>query len=210
MSSEKDGVIIILSSPSGAGKTTLVKKIAKENNFKISISHTTRKPRTNEEEGKDYFFVSEEEFKNLINKNAFLEYAEVFENYYGSSKINVIKALNKGQNVIFDIDWQGTEQIKNQKLNYNLVTFFILPPSKEELFNRLKNRDMKDKNIVEERMKRFNEDINHWVNYDCVVINDDLEKCYFKIKNLINAEINDGSKDYDLDFIRNHVEKLTS
>ena len=208
MSSEKDGVIIILSSPSGAGKTTLVKKIAKENNFKISISHTTRKPRTNEEEGKDYFFVSEEEFKNLINKNAFLEYAEVFENYYGSSKINVIKALNKGQNVIFDIDWQGTEQIKNQKLNYNLVTFFILPPSKEELFNRLKNRDMKDKNIVDERMKQFNEDINHWVNYDCVVINDDLEKCYDEIINFINNKISKLDCNYDRIKIERHVEKL--
>ena len=208
MSLKKDGIIIILSSPSGAGKTTLVKKIAKENNFKISISHTTRKPRTNEEEGKDYFFVSEEEFKNLINKNAFLEYAEVFENYYGSSKINVIKALNKGQNVIFDIDWQGTEQIKNQKLNYNLVTFFILPPSKEELFNRLKNRDMKDKNIVEERMKRFNEDINHWVNYDCVVINDDLEKCYDEIINFINNKISKLDHNYDRIKIEKHVEKL--
>ena len=208
MSSEKDGIIIILSSPSGAGKTTLVKKIAKENNFKISISHTTRKPRTNEEEGKDYFFVSEEEFKNLINKNSFLEYAEVFENYYGSSKINVIKALNEGQNVIFDIDWQGTEQIKNQKLNYNLVTFFILPPSKKELFNRLKNRDMKDKNIVEERMKQFNEDINHWVNYDCVVINDDLEKCYDEIINFINNKISKLDCSYDRTKIEKHLEKL--
>ena len=141
MSSEKDGIIVVLSSPSGAGKTTLVKKIAKENNFQISISHTTRKPRTNEENGKDYFFISEEEFKNLINNKAFLEYAKVFENYYGSSKTNVIEALNKGNNVIFDIDWQGTEQIKNQNLNYKLITFFILPPSKTELFNRLKNRD---------------------------------------------------------------------
>ena len=126
MSSEKDGIIVVLSSPSGAGKTTLVKKIAKENNFQISISHTTRKPRTNEENGKDYFFINEEEFKNLINNKAFLEYAKVFENYYGSSKTNVIEALNKGNNVIFDIDWQGTEQIKNQKLDYKIITFFIL------------------------------------------------------------------------------------
>ena len=125
MSSEKDGVIVVLSSPSGAGKTTLVKKIAKENNFQISISHTTRKPRTNEINGKDYFFISEEEFKNLIKNEELLEYAKVFENYYGSSKTNVIEALNKGNNVIFDIDWQGTEQIKNQNLNYKLITFFI-------------------------------------------------------------------------------------
>ena len=210
MSSEKDGIIVVLSSPSGAGKTTLVKKIAKENNFQISISHTTRKPRTNEENGKDYFFTSEEEFKNLINNKAFLEYAKVFENYYGSSKTKVIEALNKGNNVIFDIDWQGTEQIKNQNLNYKLITFFILPPSKIELFNRLKNRDMKDKNIVEERMNQFNEDINHWKNYDCVVINDDLESCYNEIIKFINNRIENLDSSYDENKIKKHIVKLKS
>ena len=208
MSSEKDGIIVVLSSPSGAGKTTLVKKIAKENNFQISISHTTRKPRTNEENGKDYFFVSEKEFKNLINNKAFLEYAKVFENYYGSSKTNVIEALNKGDNVIFDIDWQGTEQIKNQKLNYKLITFFILPPSKTELFNRLKNRDMKDKNIVEERMKQFNEDIEQWENYDFVVINDELEKCYKEIIGFINKKKENLDSNYNKKNILNHIKKL--
>ena len=210
MSSEKDGIVVVLSSPSGAGKTTLVKKIAKENNFKISISHTTRKPRTNEENGKDYFFVSEEEFKNLISKNEFLEHAKVFENRYGSLRISVIETLNKGDNVIFDIDWQGTEQIKNQKLNYKLITFFILPPSKKILYERLTNRDMKNKIIVEERMEQFERDVLHWINYDYVVVNDDLKNCYSKIHNLINAEIYNGSKDYDPEFIRNHVEKLTN
>ena len=208
MSSEKDGIVVVLSSPSGAGKTTLVKKIAKENNFKISISHTTRKPRTNEVNGKDYFFVSEEEFKNLISKNEFLEHAKVFENRYGSLRISVIETLNKGDNVIFDIDWQGTEQIKNQKLNYKLITFFILPPSKTELFNRLKNRDMKDKNIVEERMKQFNEDINHWENYDCVVINDDLESCYNEIIKFINKKITNLDCNYDKNKIEQHILKL--
>jgi len=208
MSSEKDGIVVVLSSPSGAGKTTLVKKIAKENNFKISISHTTRKPRTNEVNGKDYFFVSEEEFKNLISKNEFLEHAKVFENRYGSLRISVIETLNKGDNVIFDIDWQGTEQIKNQKLNYKLITFFILPPSKTELFNRLKNRDMKDKNIVEERMKQFNEDINHWENYDCVVINDDLESCYNEIIKFINKKITNLDCNYDKNKIEKHILKL--
>ena len=210
MSSEKDGIIVVLSSPSGAGKTTLVKKIAKENNFQISISHTTRKPRTNEENGKDYFFINEEEFKNLINNKAFLEYAKVFENYYGSSKNNVIEALNKGNNVIFDIDWQGTEQIKNQNLNYKLITFFILPPSKTELFNRLKNRDMKDKNIVEERMNQFNEDINHWKNYDCVVVNDDLENCYNEIIKFINNKLENLDSSYDENKIKKHIVKLKS
>ena len=208
MSLGKDGIVVVLSSPSGAGKTTLVKKIAQENNFKISISYTTRKPRTNEVNGKDYFFISEENFKNLIKNKEFLEYAKVFENYYGSSKSQVFENLNKGENVIFDIDWQGTEQIKKQKLNYKLITFFILPPSKSELFNRLKNRDMKDKNIVEERMKQFNEDIKQWENYDFVVINDDLEKCYNEIIRFINEKINNLESNYDKDNILNHIKKL--
>ena len=208
MSLGKDGIAVVLSSPSGAGKTTLVKKIAQENNFKISISYTTRKSRTNEANGKDYFFISEEEFKSLIKNKEFLEYAKVFENYYGSSKSQVFENLNKGENVIFDIDWQGTEQIKKQKLNYKLITFFILPPSKSELFNRLKNRDMKDKNIVEERMKQFNEDIKQWENYDFVVINDDLEKCYNEIIRFINEKIKNLDSNYDKNNILNHIKKL--
>jgi len=208
MSLEKDGIIVVLSSPSGAGKTTLVKKIAEENKFKISISYTTRKPRTNEVNGKDYFFTSEEEFKKLIKNKDFLEYAKVFGNYYGSSKKQVYENLKKGENVIFDIDWQGTEQIKMQKLNYKLITFFILPPSKSELFNRLKNRDMKDKNIVEKRMKQFNEDIKKWENYDFVVINDDLEKCYKEIIRFIDQKINNLDIIYNKNNIFNHIKKL--
>ncbi len=208
MSLEKDGIIVILSSPSGAGKTTLVKKIAQENNFKISISYTTRKPRTHELNGKDYFFISEEKFENLIKNKEFLEYAKVFENYYGSSKSQVFQNLNNGENVIFDIDWQGTEQIKNQKLNYKVITFFILPPSKSELFKRLKNRDMKDKNIVEERMKQFNEDIEQWENYDFVVINDELEKCYNEIIKFIHKKKENLDYDYNKDEVLNHIKKL--
>ena len=208
MSAEKDGIIVILSSPSGAGKTTLVKKISIENNFKISISHTTRKPRTNEVNGKDYFFVNKEEFKNLVDKGEFLEHAKVFENYYGSTKSKVIERLKKGENVIFDIDWQGTEQIKKKNLNYKLITFFILPPSKTELFNRLKNRDMKDKNIVEERMKQFNEDINHWENYDFVVINDNINRCYKEIVEFINKKIEKSDHTFDKKNIQNHIVNL--
>ena len=208
MSLRKDGIIVVLSSPSGAGKTTLVKKIAQENNFKISISYTTRKPRTNEANGNDYFFISEEKFKNLIDNNEFLEYAKVFENYYGSSKNQVFEKLNKGENVIFDIDWQGTEQIKKQELKYKIITFFILPPSKSELFNRLKNRDMKDKNIVEERMNQFNEDITHWENYDFVVINDNLQKCYEEIISFINKKKENSNSNYDKNNILNHINKL--
>ena len=210
MPSEKDGVMIILSSPSGAGKTTLVKKLSEKDNFEISISHTTRQPRPNENNEEDYFFINESEFKRLINNEEFLEYAKVFNNFYGTTRTPVIDKLNKGKNVLIDIDWQGADQIKNKKLDYKLITFFILPPSREILFERLSNRDMKDKLIAEERMQQFERDVLHWINYDYVVINDDLEKCYLKIKNLINAEVNAGSKDYDIDFIRNHVEKLTS
>ena len=210
MPSENDGVMIVLSSPSGAGKTTLVKMLSKTDNFEVSISHTTRQPRPNEISDKDYYFVNEEEFKRLIKNEEFLEYAKVFNNFYGTTRTPVIDKLNKGKNVLFDIDWQGADQIKNKKLDYKLITFFILPPSKKVLLERLSNRDMKDKLIAEERMKQFERDMLHWINYDYVVINENLEGCYTKIRNLINAEINNGSKDYDPDFIRKHVEKLTS
>ena len=210
MPSQNDGVMIVLSSPSGAGKTTLVKMLSELDNFEISISHTTRQPRLSETSNKDYFFVNEVEFKRLIKNDEFLEYAKVFNNFYGSTRTPVIDKLNKGKNVLFDIDWQGADQIKNKKLDYKLVTFFILPPSKEELFERLSNRDMKDKLIVEERMKQFERDVLQWLNYDYVVINNNLEKCFSKINNLIEAEINNGSKDYDLEYIRSHISKLTS
>ena len=207
---KNDGAMIILSSPSGAGKTTLVNLLSKIDSFTISISHTTRKPRFDEVPDKDYYFVNEDEFKRLINNQEFLEYAKVFNNFYGSTRTPVINNLDKGKNVLFDIDWQGADQIKNKKLDYKLLTFFILPPSKEVLFERLSNRDMKDKLIVEERMKQFEHDVLHWINYDYVVINDNLNNCFSKILNLIQAEIKNGSKDYDKDFIRNHIEKLTS
>ena len=202
--------MVILSSPSGAGKTTLVNMLSKLDNFDVSISHTTRRPRPSEESDKDYYFVNEDEFKRLINNQEFLEYAKVFNNYYGTTRTPVIDKLNKGKNVLFDIDWQGADQIKNKKLDYKLITFFILPPSKEILFERLSNRHVKDKLIAEERMKQFSRDVLHWINYDYVVINDDLNKCYSKISNLIYAEINNGSKDYDSEFIRRHVESLIS
>ena len=210
MPTENDGVMIILSSPSGAGKTTLVNLLSKQNNFEVSISHTTRKPRPNETPDKDYFFVSEENFKRLINNEEFLEYAKVFDNFYGTTRTPVINKLNEGKNVLFDIDWQGADQIKNKKVDYKLITFFILPPSKEVLFERLSNRDMKDKLIATERMKQFSRDVLHWINYDYVVINENLEKCFSKINDLIQAEIHNGSKDYDPEYIRSHIGKLTS
>jgi len=209
MSIKKDGIMVILSSPSGAGKTTLVKLLEKNKKFKISVSHTTRKSRPNEIPDQDYYFVNHKKFQSLIKNEEFLEYAKVFNHLYGTTRTPVIEKLEKGENVIFDIDWQGADQIKNKKLNYKLITFFVLPPSKKVLFERLSNRDMKDKLIVEERMKEFSRDVLHWINYDYVVINDDIHECYKKIDNLINAEINNGSKDYDKDYIRRHVENLT-
>ena len=210
MSTKKDGIMVILSSPSGAGKTTLVKLLSKNKKFHISVSHTTRKPRSDEIPDQDYYFVDHNKFEGLIKNEEFLEYAKVFNHFYGTTRTPVIERLEKGENVIFDIDWQGADQIKNKKLNYKLITFFILPPSKKVLFERLSNRDMKDKLIVEERMKEFSRDVLHWINYDYVIINDDLEECYTKINNLIEAEINNGSKDYDKEFIRKHVDMLTT
>ena len=210
MSSKEDGAMIVLSSPSGAGKTTLTKLLSKNNDYLISVSHTTRKPRINEVDAKDYYFVNEDEFKSLIKKDEFLEHAEVFDHFYGTSKTFVINSLEKGSNVIFDIDWQGAKQIKEKKLKYKLITFFILPPSKKVLFERLSNRDMKDKLIVEERMRQFSKDILHWIDYDYVVINDNLENCYNEVNNLIKSEMDKISNSYDAELIKKHINQLIS
>ena len=208
MSDNHEGIIVILSSPSGAGKTSLVKEISLKNNYSISISHTTRKPRFKENNGIDYFFVNKDEFKELILKKKFLEYAKVFSNYYGSSEDVVFEKLDKGQNVIFDIDWQGTEQIKEKKLKYKIITIFILPPSRKELFNRLLNRDQNDEKNAIERMQQFDKDVVHWKNYDLVVINDDFNKCYKKIINFINSKKKNDLESYDQNEINDHVLSL--
>ena len=209
MADQKEGIIVILSSPSGAGKTTLVKKISVRNKYNISISHTTRKPRANEKNGKDYFFVNSKEFKKLIKKKKFLEHAKVFKNFYGSLKKTVIDKLKKGENIIFDIDWQGTSQIKKKKLNFKIITIFILPPSKKELFKRLLKRDKKDKKIASERMKQFKHDVMHWKEYDFAVINDKVEKCYNQIVSYINKQKKTKiTLKYKKEIIKNHVSKL--
>ena len=210
MSLNNDGIMVILSSPSGAGKTTLVKLLSESRDFYTSISHTTRKPRNNEEEGKDYYFVNNDQFQNLIKKKEFLEYANVFSHLYGTTKTPVIKNLENSKNVVFDIDWQGTEQIKKKNLEYKLLTLFVLPPSKKALFNRLSNRDMKDKLIVDERMKEFDKDVLHWKNYDHVVINDDLQRCFNEICELIDSFIDESKNNYDRKLIEKHISKLTS
>ena len=203
MLSTKDGKMIILSSPSGAGKTTLVKKISKEKNYKISISHTTREPRNNEIDGVDYFFVKQENFETLIQENAFLEHANVFKNMYGSTKEQVFKNLKNGFNVLFDIDWQGAQQIKKQTLDYKLISFFILPPSKEILLERLVTRGETNNEIIQMRMKQFDKDVLHWVDYDFVVVNEDLDKCYNEIIGYL-----DNSKDYKKSEIEKFIQKL--
>ncbi len=205
-----EGIMVILSSPSGAGKTTLVKLLSKRKGFITSVSYTTRKPRSDEIDGKDYHFVNNEKFDKMINDKEFLEYAKVFDNFYGTTKSNILKELSNGNNVIFDIDWQGTNQIISQKMRSKLLTFFILPPSRKELFKRLSNRDMKDKLIAEQRMKQFDKDILHWKDYDYVIINNDLEVCYKQISDYIDCEFSKKKSSYDINFIKNHINKLTS
>ena len=208
MSLNKRGAMIIFSSPSGAGKTTLVKLISENKNLFTSVSHTTRTPRSNEIDGVDYFFIDEKTFQKLINEDKFLEHAKVFNNFYGTTKKNVINKLDDGKNVIFDIDWQGTEQIIESNLNYKLITFFILPPSKSVLYDRLCNRHRKDKSIVDERIKQFDNDIIHWKKYDYVVINDDLNTCYNKINQILDAELYNKKNNYDKISVENHIKKL--
>ena len=185
---DKKGMMFVLSSPSGVGKTTLTKKLAENNSqFAISISYTTRKPRPNEIDGKDYYFVTQEEFDALIKKNDFYEFANIFDNNYGTHKETVIKLLSQGKDVLFDIDWQGTQQLKKIR-NLNIVCIFILPPNIKVLRDRLLNRHKGQEKLIEKRMNKFNEELSHWNQYNYVVTNDDLNICYEKIKSIIASE----------------------
>ena len=185
---KEKSMMIVLSSPSGAGKTTLARKLQKNNsNFHISISYTTRQPRSNEVNGKDYYFVSRLEFEKLIQNKSFYEYATIFENYYGTPKEPVVKLLSSGKDILFDIDWQGTQQLKLVK-NLPLLTFFIIPPNIQSLKDRLLQRNQDKKKSVEQRMGKFKEEIIHWTEYDYVVVNDNLDVCYNKIVQTINSE----------------------
>ena len=210
MSTKEKAMMFVLSSPSGAGKTTLTKKLEKNNNnFKISISHTTRKPRPNEINGKDYYFVNDEEFNNLVKKNDFFEHAKIFDNYYGTLKQHVEKLLSNNKDVLFDIDWQGTQQLKKIK-NLSLITFFILPPDIKILRQRLLNRHEGQEKIIENRMKKFNEELSHWNEYNYVVINDDLEDCYKKILTIIKSEKKGLKQKQDLNIIKKKINQLIS
>ena len=201
--------MFVLSSPSGAGKTTLTKKLAENNpNFKISISHTTRKPRPNEINGKDYHFIDKKNFDLLIKNKDFFEYAKIFDNYYGTLKTPVLKFLSQEKDVLFDIDWQGTQQLKNIK-DLEIVTFFILPPNIKTLKQRLLNRHQGQEELIKQRMKKFNEEVSHWSDYNYIVINDDFKLCYEKILNIINSEKIGIHQKQNLDEIKQKVRELT-
>ncbi|MDA9625081.1 guanylate kinase [Candidatus Pelagibacter bacterium] len=184
MPHDKNNIMVILSSPSGVGKTTITKKLQqKYQSLKISVSHTTRPPRSNEIDGVDYFFITHDKFEELIRQNSFYEYAKIFDNYYGTLKESVDKMSEKND-IIFDIDWQGTKQLSKFK-NLNLIKFFLIPPNKVELKKRLIKRNQDSPNEVERRYKGFDKDIQHWQDYDYIIINENLENCYKQIENII-------------------------
>ena len=205
---EKKGMMFVLSSPSGAGKTTLTKKIAENNsNFTISISYTTRKARPNEINGKDYHFVTTEKFNSLVKENNFFEYANIFDNYYGTHKKTVLGLLSKGKDVLFDIDWQGTQQLKKIS-DLSVVTIFILPPNIHVLKERLLNRHKGQEKLIQKRMNKFNEEVSHWNEYNYVVVNDDLNKCYENILNIITSEKKGIVQNQNLNEIKKKIEEL--
>ena len=209
MAKEKKGMMFVLSSPSGTGKTTLTKKLAENNkNFAISISHTTRKPRPNEINGKDYYFVSKKEFEDLLKENNFFEYANIFDNWYATLKKPVLELLSRGKDVLFDIDWQGTKQLNKIK-NLSLVTFFILPPNLKVLKKRLLNRHEGQEQLVKKRMDKFNEEVSHWNEYNYVVVNDDLNKCYDNILSIMMSEKKGLSQKQNLSDIKKKINELT-
>ena len=176
--------MVILSSPSGVGKTTISKKIQqKYQSFKISVSHTTRKPRSNEVDGVDYFFVSHKKFEELIKENKFYEHAKIFDNYYGTLKKNVDDTI-KSNDILFDIDWQGTKQLSKFK-NLNLIKLFLITENKLELKKRLIKRNLDTKNEVEKRFRSFEKDIKHWNDYDYIIINKNLDICFKQIEKII-------------------------
>jgi guanylate kinase len=191
MEHDSENIMIILSSPSGVGKTTLTKKIQqKYQSFKISVSHTTRSPRSNEVNGVDYHFVSKKEFEKLINENKFYEYAKIFENYYGTLKKSVDDSIKKND-IIFDIDWQGTKQLSKFQ-NLKLIKIYLITDNKEELKKRLIKRNQNTKEEIEKRFKSFDEDVKHWNDYDYIIINRNLDYCFKQLESIISVYKNNS------------------
>ena len=211
MTTKNSSMMIVLSSPSGAGKTTITKMIAQNKlDFVISTSYTTRKPRLQETKGKDYHFISEDEFKKLISEDFFLEHAFVFEHLYGTPKNIVFEKLSEGKNVLFDIDWQGTQQLKKKIVKQKLITIFILPPDIKTLKSRIINREKNGEKLAQKRMKNFSQEVSHWREYDYVVINRELNKCYNDVCSIINSEKLGNKMEFNTSEINKVVKNLTS
>jgi guanylate kinase len=187
--SDRRGLLIILSSPSGAGKSTLARKLRDwDASLQFSVSATTRAPRVGEVDGKDYFFTDEDNFRTMVNDGDMLEHARVFGNYYGSPKGPVQKSIDNGRDVLFDVDWQGAQQISNSSLKQHVLSIFILPPSIKELRRRLETRGQDDPETIALRMEKSWDEISHWDGYHYVLINDDLVDTEARLKAIITAE----------------------
>ncbi|WP_372604005.1 guanylate kinase [Actibacterium sp.] len=183
------GLLIILSSPSGAGKSTLTRRLLDwDDSFRFSVSATTRAPRPGEVHGRDYLFLGREQFQTLIDSDGMLEHAEVFGNFYGSLRAPVEQAITAGHDVLFDIDWQGGQQVRNSALNKDVVSIFILPPSIAELESRLKTRAQDSDEVIAGRMQKSRDEISHWAEYDYVLINKDLDVAFAELQAIITAE----------------------
>ena len=183
------GLLIILSSPSGAGKSTLAARLrAWDSTLNFSVSATTRAPRPGEEHGREYYFHSREEFQDMVAKGDMLEHAEVFGNYYGSPKGPVEEAINAGRDVLFDIDWQGGQQVRASTLGKHVLSIFILPPSIPELERRLYARAQDSKEVIDGRMSKSRDEISHWPEYDYVLVNEDLDETEARLKTIVAAE----------------------
>ena len=186
MNHDKDNIMVVVSSPSGVGKTTLTKKIQqKYETFKISVSHTTRSPRSNEIDGVDYHFITDKKFKELVKQKKFYEYAKIFDNYYGTLK-ETVDTVIKNNDIIFDIDWQGNKQLSKFK-NLKLIKIFLITKNKEELRKRLVKRNQNTLEEIEKRFNAFEKDIKYWIDYDYVIINDNLDACFKQIENIISS-----------------------
>ena len=183
------GLMLVLSSPSGAGKTTMSKRLlANDPQISLSVSATTRKPRVGELDGHDYHFVTNEQFDGLVSTGQFLEWAHVFGHRYGTPRGPVDMALSEGRDILFDIDWQGTQQLRQSQAGGDLVSIFLLPPTLDELHNRLKSRAADPEHVITSRMNRAADEISHWAEYDYILVNDDPGQCLHEIRSILTSE----------------------